>query len=196
MLTGLQSSFTNQQQPQMFSSASGVASCPPYWMMFSSPQHSRLASCQNFDFLEPNSRQRSHSPVVLCPKMTIPDSEDEGESAVEKAMPSFPTMATLCRSGRRKAQKAFVPDLLNPPACLSSLPHQRRKNLRKGSLSMMDTYKQDIPKIDSQSRSLSSQRNPNTIFNTVNNHITSVNKQIPAHMVRKWSAPNYIRCER
>lgn len=38
-----------------------AATCPPYWMLFSSPQQSRLASRWSSDFWEPNPRRRSHS---------------------------------------------------------------------------------------------------------------------------------------
>ncbi|XP_042270949.1 ubiquitin-associated protein 1-like [Thunnus thynnus] len=192
VLTGLQSGFTNQHRPQVSSSASGVPpSCPPYWMMFSSPQQSRLASRHSSDFWEPNPRQRSRSlnPAVLRTKFVILDSEDEGESAAQKAKAPLPAVACLsgdrsaasCQRGQRKAQKAFVPDLLNPPACLSSLPHQRRKNLRQCSLSGLETSKQDDPKTDSQSKSPSPHRNPNTRSKTID-RLPSINKQTPTHM--------------
>ncbi|KAI3377199.1 hypothetical protein L3Q82_009114, partial [Scortum barcoo] len=195
VLTGLQSGFTSQHRPQLSSSSSGLLpSCPPYWMMFSSPQQSRLASRHCSDFWEPNPRQRSHSlnPAVLRTKFTISDSEDEGESAAEKAKTCLSVTpcvdkehpAVTCQRGQRKEQKAFVPDLLNPPACLSSLPHQRRKNLRQCSLSVLETSKQHDPNTNSQSKSPSSHRTPdtrapNTRANTVdrllnvNNHNTT-----------------------
>lgn len=194
MLTGLQSGFTNQHWHQVSSCASGVPpSCPPYWMMFSSPQQSRLASRHSSDFWEPNPRQRSHSlnPAVLCTKFVISDSEDEGEITAQKAKTLLPAVAclsgdhpaALCQRSQRKAQKAFVPDLLNPPACLSSLPHQRRKNLRQCSLSGLETSKQVDPKTDSQSKSPSPHRNPNTRSNTID-RLPSINKQKPTYMVR------------
>ncbi|XP_038557998.1 ubiquitin-associated protein 1-like [Micropterus salmoides] len=169
VLTGLQSGFTSQHRPPLSSSSGLQPSCPPYWMMFSSPQESRLASRHCSDFWEPNPRQRSHSlnPTVLRTKFVISDSEDEGPSAAEKAKtvkacPDGQRSAASCQRGQRKAQRAFVPDLLNPPACLSSLPHQRRKNLRQCSLSVLETSKQHDPNADIQSKSLSSNRTPNT----------------------------------
>ncbi len=173
MLTGLQSGFTNQHRHQLSSSSSGLLpSCPPYWMMFNSPQQSRLASRHCSDFWEPNPRQRSNSlnPAVLRTKFAISDSEDEGERAAEKAKTCLSVTACLgrarpavsCHRGQRKEQRAFVPDLLNPPACLSSLPHQRRKNLRQCSLSVLETSKQHDPNTDSQSKSPSSHRTPDT----------------------------------
>ncbi|XP_044058748.1 ubiquitin-associated protein 1-like [Siniperca chuatsi] len=190
VLTGLQSGFTGQHRPQLSSSSSGLLpSCPPYWMMFSSPQQSRLASRHCSDFWEPNPRQRSHSlnPAVLRTKFAISDSEDEGESAAEKAKTCLSVKAcssgerpaASCQRGQRKAQRAFVPDLLNPPACLSSLPHQRRKNLRQCSLSVLETSKQHDPNADSQSERPASHRTPDTRANTVdrlpciNNHNTT-----------------------
>ncbi|XP_037650740.1 ubiquitin-associated protein 1-like isoform X2 [Sebastes umbrosus] len=177
VLTGLQSGFASQQRPQLSSSSSGLQpSCPPYWVMLNSPQQSRLASRHCSDFWEPNPRQRSHSlnPAVLRTKLAISDSEDDGESAAEKANIGLcmsvkacsggerPAAAT-CQRGQRKAQRAFIPDLLNPPACLSSLPHQRRKNLRQCSLSELDTSKQHGANTDR----LSSHRTPTTRANTV-----------------------------
>ncbi|XP_018523446.1 ubiquitin-associated protein 1-like [Lates calcarifer] len=170
VLTGLQSGFTRQHWPQLSSSSSGLLpSCPPYWMMFSSPQQSRLASRHNSDFWEPNPRQRSYSlnPAVLRPKFTISDSDDEGENAAQKTQTRV--SVTSQRSGeppaashqrcQQKAPKAFVPDLLNPPTCLSSLPHQRRKNLRQCSFSVLEKSTQPHT---SQVQSPSTQRTPNT----------------------------------
>lgn len=172
MLTGLQSGFISQYLPQLSSSSGLLPSCPPYWMMFSSPQQSRLASHQCSDFWEPNSRQCSNSlnPTILCTRSVISNSEGVGESATEKAETFFLVKAysgeechaVSCQLGQRKAQKAFIPDLVNPPSCLSSLPHQRRKNLRQRSLSMLNTSKQHSPHMDSQSKSPSSHRIPDT----------------------------------
>ncbi|KAM9861125.1 uncharacterized protein ubap1lb [Aulostomus maculatus] len=158
VLTGLQNGFSSQHQPHVNPPASGVlASCPPYWMMFSSPQQSRLASRHSSDFWEPNPRQRSHSlnPAVLRTKFAASDSEEEGERSGQKAQSSLVLDASeaSCQRGQRKSQKAFVPDLLNPPTCLSSLPHQRRKNLR---LSLLGTSEQDDTRADSQSKNWTS----------------------------------------
>lgn len=174
MLTGLQGGFTHQ--PQGSSCSVGVAaSSPPYWMMFSSPQQSRLASRHDSDFWEPNPRQRSNSlnPALLCPKSSTSDSKADATTPLPD--PVAPS------SGRspRKAKKAFVPDLLNPPACLSSLPHQRRKNLRQCSLSVMDASEQDDPKRDDRSK-----RNHNIRSNSVTQKSSS-SLQKPTLMVRK-----------
>ncbi|XP_053177751.1 ubiquitin-associated protein 1-like [Scomber japonicus] len=191
VLTGLQNGFTNQQKPQVSSSTSGVPpSCPPYWMMFSSPQQSRLASRHSSDFWEPNPRQRSRSlnASVMRSKF-VTDSEDEGDCAAQTAKTPVKPVASLsgdrsaplCQPSQRKAQKAFVPDLLNPPACLSSLPHQRRKNLRQCSLSGLETSKKNDPKTNSQSKTASPHRNPNTRSYTID-RLPSNNKQKPTHM--------------
>ncbi|XP_026149718.1 ubiquitin-associated protein 1-like [Mastacembelus armatus] len=191
VLTGLQSGFTRQPQSQPSSSSSGLLpSCPPYWMMFRSPQQNLLASS---DFSEHNPRQHSHSlnPAVLRTKLAISDSEDEGVCTAQKTQTCMSVKgcvagehpAASCQRGQRKAQKAFIPDLLNPPACLSSLPHQRRKNLRQCSLSVLDVSSQHDNNTDGQEQSLSSPRTlttrtintraPNTRANTVNNHSTT-----------------------
>lgn len=190
MITGLQSGFTSQHRPPLSSSSSGLLpSCPPYWMMFSSPQQSRLASRHCSDFWEPNPRQRSHSlnPAVLRAKFAISDSDDEGENAKTcssgKACSGGEHPAATCQQGQRKAQRAFVPDFLNPPACLSSLPHQRRKNLRQCSLSVLDTSKQHDPNTDSQARRTSDTRAPNTRANTVD-RLPSSNNHNTTHTVR------------
>ncbi|XP_072321783.1 uncharacterized protein ubap1lb [Eucyclogobius newberryi] len=168
VLAGLQNGLVKLQCPASSSSSSSTScstssglqpSCPPYWMMFSSPQQSRLASRHSSDFWEPNPRQRSYSlnPAALSAKFTISDSEDESEGSAAVVVVPLPenkdwaAVEKPCawsRRSQRKAQKAFVPDLLHPPACLSSLPHQRRKNLRQNlrqsSLSLLETTKQNI----------------------------------------------------
>lgn len=152
VLTGLQNGFT--KLPHSSPLCSGLQpSCPPYWMMFRSPQQSRLASRHSSDFWEPNPRQRSHSlnPSVLRAKFTISDSEDdENDCPVRIAVPlpekkqlNVERPSVSSQRSQRKAQKAFVPNLLHPPTCLSSLPHQRRKNLRQCSLSVLETSKQN-----------------------------------------------------
>ncbi|XP_070822497.1 ubiquitin-associated protein 1-like [Chaetodon trifascialis] len=199
VLTGLQSGFTSQHQPQLSSSSGLQPTCPPYWMMFSSPQQSRLASRHCSDFWEPNPRQRSNSlnPAILRTRFVISDSEDEGESATDKAKTCLSGKACSGgeQSGQRKAQRAFVPDLLNPPACLSSLPHQRRKNLRQCSLLVLDTSKQDNPNTDSPSVSSSLHRTldtraPNITANTVD-RLPRINKHSATHT--KSLSPDFSR---
>ncbi|KTG07481.1 hypothetical protein cypCar_00006481, partial [Cyprinus carpio] len=81
VLTGLQGGYPNLNPS---SSCEPTATCPPYWMMFSSPQESRLASRWSSDFWEPNPRPRSRSlnaahyrTMNARVKFTISDSEDE-----------------------------------------------------------------------------------------------------------------------
>ncbi|KAL1271861.1 hypothetical protein QQF64_030877 [Cirrhinus molitorella] len=81
VLTGLQSGYPTLS-PR--SSCELTATCPPYWMMFSSPQESRLASRWSSDFWEPNPRPRSRSlnaahyrAMNARVKFTISDSEEE-----------------------------------------------------------------------------------------------------------------------
>ncbi|CAI5689547.1 unnamed protein product [Oreochromis niloticus] len=164
VLTGLQSGFATQHQLNpSFSSSSLLSSCPPYWMLFSSPQQN--ASRQSLDFCEPSPRQRSHSlnSSILRTKFTISPSDDKEDttqkaktSSIVKVSPGEQRPSANCQRDQRKAQKAFVPDLLNPPACLSSLPHQRRKNLRQCSLSLLDTPTQQDPNTETYPQSTSS----------------------------------------
>lgn len=163
MLTGLQSGFISQHWPQYSSSSGLVPSCPPYWMMFSSPRQSCLASCHYSDILHPNPRQRSHSlnPSVLRSMFVISsDSENEKQYTTQKAKTCLSVKDSF-DGWQRKGQRAFVPDFLNPPACLSSLPHQRRKNLRQCSLSGLDQTKQHAISPESPSNNLSSNRTLN-----------------------------------
>lgn len=173
VLTGLQSGFASHHWPEVSPSSGLLPSCPPYWMMFNTPQQPSLASRHGSDMWEPNPQQRSHSlsPAVLRAKpVGSKDSEDDGVCATEKAKRSLsghsntgrPHPGTSHQCGQRKAQKAFVPDLLNPPTCLSSLPQQRRKNLRQCSLSVLEIPKQQDLKAVTQTISLSSQRGLDT----------------------------------
>ncbi|XP_035485359.2 ubiquitin-associated protein 1-like isoform X1 [Scophthalmus maximus] len=181
VITGLQSGFISQHLPQLSSSSGLLPSCPPYWMMFSSPQQSRLASRHSSDFWEPNPRQRSHSlnSSILCTRFPISKSEDDRASATWEAQTCV--SVTDCSGGecsagshQRGQNKAFVPDLLNPPACLSSLPHQRRKNLRQCSLSVLETSTELDPNTDNQAQSLYSLRIPN--FKTRNTRESTVTR--------------------
>lgn len=164
VLTGLQGGFVQQQQQcgggEVTPSSGLLPSCPPYWMLFNASQQ------PSSDIWETNPRQRSYSlnPATQCTKPVTSDSEHEVTPAADKAKTSadgncstggFQIGASRQR-GQRKRQKAFVPDFLNPPTCLSSLPHQRRKNLRQCSLSELEVTKQHDLKKESQT-SLSSQ---------------------------------------
>ncbi|XP_068457677.1 ubiquitin-associated protein 1-like [Clinocottus analis] len=163
VLAGLQSGVSGQHRPRLPSSSSSSSSssgpsCPPYWMMFSSPQQSRLASRHRSDCWEPNPRQRSHSlnPAALregrgSPEEIPPAAATAAAATAAAATAAAATAAAAtaaCQRAHRKAQRAFVPDLLNPPACLSSLPHQRRRNLRQCSLSVLDALQQHAAKED------------------------------------------------
>ncbi|KAI4889530.1 hypothetical protein NFI96_010732 [Prochilodus magdalenae] len=93
VLTGLQGGYSSTPHPN---SPFGTSpTCPPYWMMFSSPQESRLASRWSSDFWEPNPRPRSRSlnaahyrAMKGRVKFTISDSEDDSYSDNDEA--SFP----------------------------------------------------------------------------------------------------------
>ncbi|KAM9832257.1 uncharacterized protein ubap1lb [Neosynchiropus ocellatus] len=128
VLTGLQNASSHPPQPDWTSSSGVPVSCPPYWMMLSSLQQGRRAGRRGSGFTESGPQQRSRS---LSPKLGLSDSKKEAQKprCTREDSPSI-----VRPHVQRKAQKAFVPDLHNPPSCLSSLPHQRRKNLRQYSL--------------------------------------------------------------
>ncbi|XP_069379184.1 uncharacterized protein ubap1lb isoform X2 [Paralichthys olivaceus] len=180
VLTGLQSGVPSQHQPQLSSSSSGLLpSCPPYWMMFSSTQQSCMANRHSSDFWEPNPRQRSHSlnADIMRTRFNISDSENEGDSMAQNAKTcvTMKVHSNGAASHQRGQQKAFIADLLNPPSCLSSLPHQRRKNLRQCSLSVLEMSSELDPNEDNHEQSLSSHR----ILNTKTPNTRVFNSAIP-----------------
>ncbi|KAL2077042.1 hypothetical protein ACEWY4_026546 [Coilia grayii] len=89
VLTGLQGGYptpTQSQAPVPGSPTDVLPSCPPYWMMFSSPQESRLASRWSSDLWEPNPRRRSRSlnashyrSIDGRVRFTISDSDSEDD---------------------------------------------------------------------------------------------------------------------
>lgn len=160
VLTGLQSGSTGQHLPLPSSSSSSssglLPSCPPYWMMFSSPQQSRLASGQSPNHGESNLQQHPNT------SSTTSASAGRGESVRTQTSTVTGCSSKERASDQRGQRKAFVPSLLDPPACLSSLPHRRRKNLRQCSLSALETTTQHDPKAFSHSHSPSSHRPSST----------------------------------
>ncbi|XP_028258390.1 ubiquitin-associated protein 1-like [Parambassis ranga] len=150
VLTGLQNIFNKEAKLQPCSSLLMLSpSCPPYWMMFSSPQQSRLASRHSSDFWEPNPRQRSYSlkSDVLRSAFSTSDPVHEIESPTQKSKPHVSVKACLgaeCQHGQRKAQKAF--DLVDSQACLRNLPQYHRNTL--------DTSTQHNPSTDDHTQKL------------------------------------------
>lgn len=162
VLTGLQGGFAKQQfgGSEVTPSSGLLPSCPPYWMMFNTSQQPSTVGRHGSDIWETNPRQRPYSlnPATVCTKPVISDSEHEATPATDKVKKNGDGkcttggfhIGTSRQRGQRKGQKAFVPDFLNPPTCLSSLPHQRRKNLRQCSLSELEVTKQHDLKNESQ----------------------------------------------
>ncbi|XP_062327947.1 ubiquitin-associated protein 1-like [Osmerus eperlanus] len=187
VLTGLQGGYPSQPSSPVPHSPSEVpASCPPYWLMFSSPQESRLASRHSSDFWEPNPRPRSHSlnPAHLCSrvKFAISDSEEEGEGhSEEEERPSSENGSSSEGSGsgsiRPDQRQGGSPNLLNLPASQSGLAQQRRRNLRQSSLSVLETSR-----CNSKLPSSSSHRPPNSRSHTLD--------RIPTITHRKPSYPS------
>lgn len=134
-----------------------AANCPPYWMLFSSPQQSRLASRWSSDFWEPNPRRRSrslnaaHFHAMNDPvKFTISNSDDDDSSDNEEASVTRPKSTN---SGLRR-QVLDVKDLhsrcsshlLNLPSCCGLSSEQCSSTLRC-SLPNSDAQRQNLWKI-------------------------------------------------
>ncbi|XP_028812332.1 ubiquitin-associated protein 1-like [Denticeps clupeoides] len=146
VLTGLQDSYPSQATPPVPRSPSDmVPSCPPYWMMFSSPQESRLASRWSSDLWEPDPRPRSRSlnSAHLCAlerrvKFTISDSEEDedegrylaGDAPGQGSQQSHTTGSSQC--------------FLNPPANQSSRGELHRPTTRQTSLTVLDMSQKNL----------------------------------------------------
>lgn len=116
VLTGVQAGYSVPSALHPSAPFNVAATCPPYWMLFSSPQQSRLASRWSSDFWEPNPRRRSHSLNISHfhvinerGKFKMSNIEDDESSDDEEA--SF-TRPKLNHSGLRR-QELNVKDLLN-----------------------------------------------------------------------------------
>ncbi|KAG7473949.1 hypothetical protein MATL_G00101400 [Megalops atlanticus] len=119
VLTGLQGGYSMAPwDPRPCSSSEVQPSCPPYWLMFSSPQVGRLASRSSSDLWEPTPRPRSHSlnaaPLHDHTTFLISDSEDD---------------------------QGFSP-LEDSVHCLSNLAPHRPVHLRKTSPLCLQEYRQ------------------------------------------------------
>ncbi|XP_036390589.1 ubiquitin-associated protein 1-like [Megalops cyprinoides] len=90
VLTGLQGGYS-MAPCDPHPSSEVLPSCPPYWLMFSSPQVRRLGSRSSSDLWEPIPRPRSHSLNAAAPlhdhtTFLISDSEDgQGFSPKEES---------------------------------------------------------------------------------------------------------------
>ncbi|XP_077084047.1 uncharacterized protein ubap1lb [Siphateles boraxobius] len=145
VLTGLQGGYPTLS-PR--SPCELTATCPPYWMMFSSPQESRLASRWSSDFWEPNPRPRSRSlnadhyrAMNARVKFTISDSEDEefteedganlgeGEAQPKRSDFALPRQGP----GLKDLHSCGSPNFLNLPSPCG-LSAQRLGNFRRSSL--------------------------------------------------------------
>ncbi|KAF5906165.1 ubiquitin-associated protein 1-like, partial [Clarias magur] len=122
VLTGMQGGYgvPSAHPPSVTSKA---ATCPPYRMMFSSPQQSRLAGRWSSDFWEPNPLRRSRSLNAAhlhvmndTVKFKISDSDEDESPDNEEA--SF--VRLKCNSSGLKRQELDGKDLLNLPSELHS----------------------------------------------------------------------------
>ncbi|XP_048087734.1 LOW QUALITY PROTEIN: ubiquitin-associated protein 1-like [Alosa alosa] len=150
VLTGLQGGYPTQPQAQVPRSPSDVLpTCPPYWMMFSSPQESRLASRWSSDLWEPNPLRRCRSLNASHLRnidgrvhFTISDSDNEEEE--DNSGGDVGVTGTRCQGGDLKngagSSQRFL-DLPGKPVVqaqsVPSRPQQQNqlRNLRQASLS-------------------------------------------------------------
>ncbi|XP_026786702.3 ubiquitin-associated protein 1-like [Pangasianodon hypophthalmus] len=143
VLTGVQGGYSvpNALHPNTPSKA---ATCPPYWMLFSSPQQSRLASRWSSDFWEPNPRRRSRSLNAAQframndrVKFNISNSDDNDSSDNEEASFTRPK----CNNSGLRRHELEMKDLhshcsshpLNLPSCCG-LSSQQRSSILQCSL--------------------------------------------------------------
>ncbi|XP_051561727.1 ubiquitin-associated protein 1-like [Myxocyprinus asiaticus] len=178
VLTGLQGGYPTLLHP--CSSCELTATCPPYWMMFSSPQESRLASRWSSDFWEPNPRPRSRSLNAAHyhamndrVKFTISDSEDDefteedGGTFAESYQQAKRDGLGLPRQGQGlKDLSTCRSNLLNLPSPCR-LSAQCRGNIRQSSL-----CKATSPKMNFQ-RSQSSAGHTRESSATLTNNLQS-----------------------
>nr|XP_055039760.1 ubiquitin-associated protein 1-like [Misgurnus anguillicaudatus]XP_055039827.1 ubiquitin-associated protein 1-like [Misgurnus anguillicaudatus] len=159
VLTGLQSGF---QTLCPRSSREQSATCPPYWMMFSSPQESRLASRWSSDFWEPNPRPRSRSLNAahyraMKDQVKYAISDSEGEEFEEDGATHHE-----CKQGGKKSSSASGSSNFLKLPCT-----QREGNVRQSSL-----RKTNLPKINLQGTQRSA-GHPSMSFMTSNNCLPS-----------------------
>ncbi|XP_062868591.1 ubiquitin-associated protein 1-like [Trichomycterus rosablanca] len=124
VLTGLQGGY-GAAGPPLASHA--AASCPPYWMLFSSSQQSRLASHWSSDLWEPNPRPRSRSLnealfITNDVALTISDPEDKDFPNNAEASSTGNKRPTLSGSGLKR-QGSYTKNLHpHSPTNLLNLP--------------------------------------------------------------------------
>ncbi|XP_067256538.1 ubiquitin-associated protein 1-like [Chanodichthys erythropterus] len=156
VLTGLQGGYPTLN-PR--SSCELTATCPPYWMMFSSPQESRLASRWSSDFWEPNPRPRSRSLNAAHyramngrVKFTISDSEDEDFAEEDGAAlgegEAQPKRSALTRQGPglKDLHSCGSSNFLNLPCSLSA---QCQGNVRQSSLCRLNSSRKNFQRSQS-----------------------------------------------
>lgn len=160
VLTGLQGGYPTLS-PR--SSCELTATCPPYWMMFSSPQESRLASRWSSDFWEPNPRPRSRSLNAAHyramngrVKFTISDSEDEDFTEEDGAAlgegEAQPKRSALTRQGPglKDLHSCGSSNFLNLPCSLSA---HCQGNVRQPSLCRLNSSQRSFQRSQSSDTS-------------------------------------------
>ncbi|KAK3562401.1 hypothetical protein QTP86_033543, partial [Hemibagrus guttatus] len=140
VLTGVQGGYSVPNTLNPNAPSKVAATCPPYWILFSSPQQSRLASRWNSDFWEPNPRRRSRSLNATHFQATndgvtfnISNSDDDDDSSDNEE--ASVTKLRSKNSGLRR-QKLDAKDLhsrssshLNLPSCCGVSTQQHSSTL-------------------------------------------------------------------
>ncbi|KAJ8247468.1 hypothetical protein GJAV_G00246790 [Gymnothorax javanicus] len=167
VLVGQQRSYPRVPHMQLSWSPSEVeASCPPHWLMFSSPQESRLARRWSTDLREPTLRQRSRSlnaaDMRYMPprvKFLISDSEeDEGYSEDDERSSTEENRSAVRQDGERpsgsvpKRQIHGFNDLGSSSQKLNPTPQRNTPRPPKGSSSSLQEFRQERPRTSSPQR--------------------------------------------
>ncbi|KPP77591.1 ubiquitin-associated protein 1-like [Scleropages formosus] len=154
VLAGLEGGYPRVPQPPLPQSPSEVLpSCPPYWLMFSSPQESRLSSRRNSDLWEPSPRMRSHSLNAaasmhhLAPRVNflISDSEGDDGYSEDDEDSTAGEKVSLLSEGREAARGSLMGDKLPDLKGLRSSQTRQGsfipnwKDFRQSSLTVLDT---------------------------------------------------------
>ncbi|XP_058257760.1 ubiquitin-associated protein 1-like [Hemibagrus wyckioides] len=137
VLTGLQGGYSvpNNHNPNAPSKL--AATCPPYWMLFSSPQQSRLASRWNSDFWEPNPRRRSHSLNATHYQamndgvtFNISNSDDGDDDSSDNEEASVTKLKSINSGLRRPQHEGRLRSHLNLPSCCGVSSQQHSSTLQ------------------------------------------------------------------
>uniref|UniRef100_A0A8C9RY30 Ubiquitin associated protein 1 like n=1 Tax=Scleropages formosus TaxID=113540 RepID=A0A8C9RY30_SCLFO len=172
VLTGFQGGESSQLAPTSMA-GKPRPSCPPYWLMFSSPQESRLASRRSSDLWQPPPRRRSHSLSAadgryLHPRVKFLISNQEGEggysedndsssSEVEEESERGPVLKHKSR-GLKELRRSSTPNLSRMASpCRASRQKKASpltfQDFKQSSLSKLERPRVGSPPVTSQRHS-------------------------------------------